>query len=544
MDNENKSTEINKNSILKEITRHLGFLNAKKLKRGGFSIALTAIFIAIVVLLNVVVNTLLARFDIRLDLTENRIFSIEQDTANFLRNLDDTINFYFASEEAVFTGLDRGEGYYAQVVEIARRFTESNRNFAISFIDRAANPRFSADYGGNLSDDSIIIESERTGRHRIINSNHYINVRYFLEGQQLLRAEAEFWAQWGAPIELDIRSGAEYAFLSAVMFVSDLSPVRIAFTEGFGEGIITTSEIPLNAPMMALLAENAYLIETIDMFNGNPIDPDIDYLVIFTPTFDYTREAISALNNWLDNRGEYGKTLLYFPTPADLRDTKNLDMFLADWGIAVMPGFTSQEDSSFTFAPISPESPPAGLVQIVTHGGIFSEGVTRQIVGEHIRPLVQLFERTPSFTTSVFIRSHPGTVYIPYEVTNPNLTTEELIELISEPQVFDMAIMSTMRRLDNNEEYMSHVLVFGTPHFFTLQYLAPESNGNMHLLLNIFNVLTEREEAPLIMPKSFAMTSFEITKAQADAISRTFMFIIPAVIIVAGLVVFFRRRYK
>ena len=515
--------------------------NSRKLKRGGFSIALTAIFIAIVVLLNVIINTLLARFDVRVDMTENRIYSIEQSTAEFIRSLDDTIHFYFCSEEDVFRNLDRSADYFSQVVEIANRFAENNRNFTISFINRTANPRFSAEYGGNLTDDSIVIVSENTGCYRIIDGMDYMVVSFWLEGRRISQQEAMFGAQLGAPVEIDVRSGAEQAFLSAIMSVSDMSPVRVAFAEGFGEGVVTNSEFLLYTPMASLLEKNSYLIETVDLFLNDTIDPDIDYLVLFTPTYDYSEEAIRAIITWLDNRAMYGKTLLYFPAPADIRDTPNLDAFLAEWGIKVEEGFAIQRNPSFTSAGSN------GFEQIVNHDGMFSAGIDTPVVGNGIRPLTPLFERTPSFTTSVFMQSFPGTYFHPFSLFNPEIeiSADEAEALMNNIQILDMGIMSTMRRLENMDEFMSHVIVLGSPDFFSHLYLASEHHGNARLLLNIFNVLSGRDENHVVItPKSFQMTRFEITKAEADRIALTFTIILPAIIIAAGLVVFFRRRYK
>jgi hypothetical protein len=542
MANKNKDVNINEDAghdALGTTKKKRNMFSSKKFRRGGFSVAVTVIFIAAVVLINVIINTLLSRFDVRLDLSERGLYSIEQSTADFLGNLDDTIHFYFCSNEEAYRSLS---DYFPQVIEIVNRFTESNRSFTITFIDRLSNPGFSSQYGGDLRDSDIVIVSENTGRFRVVTSSDYMVVDFVLQGQRLSQEEAMQLAQFGAPVDIDISSGAEQAFLSAIMSVSDTSPVRVAFTAGFGEGVVTTTagESILYAPMAALLEKNSYLIETVDLFSASVIDPEIDYLIIFTPTFDYSMQAIETIDAWLDNEGMHGKTLLYFPTARnDIRSTPNLDAFLAEWGIRVEPGYVLQSNNNFASAGSD------GLEQMVNHAGLFSEGVDTPLVGYFIRPLTALFERQASFMTNVFLQGFPGTMFFPFEAMNDELDGEELAALFGGLEVMDMGIMSTKLRYHNMDELTSRIIAFGSPYFFTHVYLEAEHFGNAHLLLNIFNVLSGRDENRVfIMPKSFTMTRFEITAAQANGISMVFVIILPLVIIALGLVVYFRRRYK
>jgi hypothetical protein len=511
-------------------------INSRKWKRGGLSVLLTIIFVTAVVLINVIINTLLSRFDVRLDLTEQRLFSIEPSTAEFLNDLDDTIHFYFCSNEEAYRSLSN---YFGQVIAIVERFAESNRNFTVSFVDRLSNPVFSAEYGGNLSDSDIVIVSEKTGRYRVVNSSEYMVVSFFYDGQRISQNDALMYRQFGAAVEVDISSGAEQAFLSAIMSVSDLSPVRVAFTEGFGEGVITNRTVMLYEPIEYLLEQNSYIIETVNLITEEAIDPDIDFLIIFAPTLDYSIHAINAVADWLDNDGFHGKNLLYFPAVFDVRDTPNLDSFLAEWGVRIEQGFVVQNNRNFAIAGSN------GIDQFVAHGGMFSGGVELPFAGSLIRPVTQLFERDSAFMTSIFLQSYPGTSLLPFEAIDGGLDDEELEQLLLQTDVYNMGIMSMKIRLNNMDEFLSRVITFGSPYFFTPNFLESEHLANAHLLLNIFDSLSGRDDQrAFIIPKSFSHTTFEITAGQADSIAVTFVVIMPVIIIALGIVVFIRRRYK
>ncbi|MCL2076929.1 MAG: GldG family protein [Oscillospiraceae bacterium] len=503
---------------------------SRKLKRGGFSVAITLIFIAAVILVNVIVNTLLARFDVRLDLTEQGLYSIEKSTADYLAAIDSPINFYFcASEDFLRTRI-------GQVVEIAERFVESNPNFTISFVDRLADPMFSVRFGGNLTDTDVVIESEKTGRYRVVGYSEYLVIEYFVGGQPVSESEAMIYAQFGYPPQTSISSSAEQAFLSAVMSVNDITPVVVAFAEGFGEG---GGNGAAYAGMEDLLYKNSYIIETVNMMSGEDIDPEIDFLVIHTPMYDYTLNALDKIDVWLDNDGMYGKTLIYIPIIGyEIRPTPNLDSFLSEWGIRVEQGYVSQRDNRYASAADSYEQ----LIRAVD----FTDGVEENpLLGAYMRPLSLLFETSTGFATSVLLTTFEGTIFIPFEFFDEALEDEERLGLLSAPQVFDVGVMSQKQRYEGFEQLSSNIIVFGSPEIFNPFILETDRFSNARFLLNVFGDLSGREEnTVMIMPKSFRMTGFEITARQANSIALVFVIILPMVIIAAGLAVFFKRRYK
>ena len=137
----------------------------KRIKHGALSIVFTVIFVAAIVLINVIFNMVLDRFDITADLTDKSLYSIEDGTAEYLAGLDDSISIIITADETAF---ENSYEYYKQVSEIAKRFAASNPRFVIEYRDLDENPTFSAKYGNTLSMGSIIVESAKTGRHVIV----------------------------------------------------------------------------------------------------------------------------------------------------------------------------------------------------------------------------------------------------------------------------------------------------------------------------------------------------------------------------------------
>jgi hypothetical protein len=499
----------------------------RKLKHGGYSVIITVVFIAIAVLLNVVFSLLFGGLNLRFDLTERGLYSIEDSTREYLAALDDTVNIYFFNTEENFTA--RGIEFM-QAHEIAKRFSEANRNISIHFADRLANPAFAAQFGGNLNDTDIVIESERTGRFKVVREFEYVLLDIFFGGERISMQQAQERSMmgWGHLIEYDVYAGTEQALLSAIMSVSDVSPVRVAFTRGFGEEGYEA--------MASLLEFNGYITEYIEMFTGGEIDNEIDFIVIFFPVYDFTQSARAALNNWLDNGGMYGKTLIYIPSP-EMPATPNLNALTEEWGLRAEQGFIRQSDPEYVFD-------ADGNTQLVrATGEAFAEGMAgRSLLTWFTRP-VTLLPDIRGFETVSLIETYDGSFF------NPLVFDEETDDATPVFEVLNVAAMSSKSRFDNENfgELTSRLLVVGSFYLFHTEPLMTPQLANADFLLNIFSDISGRDaltSQTRIMPKSFQATMFEITVGQANTIAVIFVIILPVLIVAAGLVVFFRRRYR
>jgi hypothetical protein len=500
----------------------------KKLKHGSYSVVITAVFIAAAILLNVVFGLIFGNLNLRFDLSEGRMFSIENSTKEYIAALDDTVNFYFFNTEERFTG----RGYeYTQTHEIAQRFAEANRSFTITFVDRLTSP-LAVQFGGNLTDFCIVIESERTGRFQIVRESEYRIFEYFFMGEQITWEDMMFIENFmQQPVQRSLSAGAERAFLSAIMTVTDITPVRVAFTTGFEEAH------ELSAAMADLLAVNGYTIEEIDMLTANRIDPDIDFVVVFMPAYDFNISARTALTDWLDNSGTHGKTLLYFPSP-EMPPTPNLNALTEEWGLRAEYGFIRQSNSSYALLALDDYE---NLQFVRATGEAFAEGIAdRTLLSWYTRPVTRLFENRGGFSTTSLIETYEGSYFNPFFITE-----EEAEEFLAKLEIMDVAAMSSRSRIEGGEMLTSRVIVLGSFYLFNAEPLQTQQLSNADLLLNIFNDISGRGGAQArIIPKSFYSSAFEITLGQANMLAIIFVVIIPLLIITAGLVVFFRRRYR
>lgn len=502
---------------------------SKKFKYGGLSVLFTVIFVAAIVLVNVITNTLLSRFDVRLDLTENRLFSIEDSTAEYLGTLTGNITIIFASTKVDF---EANGTNYSQTSAIAEKFADSTGRVSVEYIDMLQNPTLSGEYGGELTAASIVVKSEETGRYKVLSPTDYNEYTYYSsDGTVLTYDEALMYSQYfGMTIYTDISAAAEGAFLSAIMSVSEVSPVRVAFTTGYNEGYSSTGTL-LYAGLGELLETNAYIVEELNVMMVEEIDPELDYLIIFSPGSDYSNADLSKIDKWLDNGGDFGKNVIYV-APLIVAETPNLDNFLADWGLAVDSGIAFQTNSAYM-------SSRNDIYYLQVKESSYSFGLgSKNIMGDTVRPVRQVFETHSNMETKMLLQTYDGTVIYPFDADDTwDIST-------AEQGVHGAAAESTKTKYVGTTPYVSRVLVFGSPYMFDATYLAATQLSNSTFYMNIFNTISGKEATVTLKSKSYAMTSFEITEQQANTIAVIFVIVLPLVIIAAGIAVYVRRRYR
>ena len=505
------------------------FFKSKALHYGGFSVLTTVIFIALAVLLNVVAGLITDRFNVKLDLTKSKLFSVEDSTREFLQNLDSDVYISFASDR---TGYESYGLEFQQTSEIAQQFAKAGSHVKVEYVDYLKDPNFSNKYSTDqtpLSQASIVIRGEKTGRFKALAVTDYLNVKYFANGQEISSEEAQYYQMIGYAVEQDVSAAAEQQFMSAIMSVTDESPVKIALSSGFGEGVYDSLNGLASDDFTKLLATNAYIIEPLDLNVTETIPNEYDYMMIFDPSIDYDFATLNKIDSWLDNGGLNGKTLIYISGVGT--DTPNLDGFLEDWGLAVEKGVAYQTDANYAYQSgyqqllqVAPDSP------YITSGTLISLG--------YVAPVTRLFTEQGGFITTPILETFDGAVLQPFDA-DETWTPDG-----KEKAARVVAVQSERSVYIGSERGSSRVIVFGGPYLFLGSVLTEKRFSNAELYLGMFAELSGRDAQAAITPKSFAISTFQITAAQSNGIALVFVVIIPLIFIVWGIVTYVRRRYR
>ena len=131
--------------------------NSKKLRHGMMSTALTVVFIAVVVMINIVATVLFDRYPITIDLTKDNIYSISEESEEYVKKIDTDVIITVFAEEDTFTGLST---YTKQAVEVMKKYSQYNSRISYRFVDIDSNPDIVSEYeADSVSDLDIIVET-------------------------------------------------------------------------------------------------------------------------------------------------------------------------------------------------------------------------------------------------------------------------------------------------------------------------------------------------------------------------------------------------
>ena len=484
--------------------------NKRSFQRGTLSVVLTVVFVAAVVLVNIIVGIVSDRVNTAADLTANAIYSLDEKTENYLNDtLGSDVTITVLNTEKTFEEQDSA---YKQVNEILKKMEMQSGHVKLKYLDIDQNPNYTAQFKGEtLADNYIVVECEKTGRHKIISPYDY-----FTFNQTYLQYYGAYVVE-GSNIEQET--------VSAMMYTTSDRLVRVAFTEGYGEGSTSSA-------LQSLLSRNGYEVETLPLATTAEIDPEIDYVVIFAPTLDLDNSQLAKLDKFLDNNGNFGKNVVYFAS-AQQPKTPNIDGFLADWGLAVGYEVIGQTDPSYL---ISADDLYAHLQQLC------DTDYTKDVYGTRLytygmdqRPVYQLENSKTDIT--VLMKTYDNAFLYP-------LDSEEAADFDydrAETGAFNDVVIA-QKSTESGD--LSRVCVIGSEHLATSWMMSFTNSNNAEFFVGMWNRISGRAQGITIKAKSLTPVTFEMNVKTANTLSIVLCVVIPIGVIVLGIVIWLRRRHR
>ena len=502
---------------------------SKKFKHGSLSVVFTVIFVAAIVLVNIILNLVLDRFDVEVDLTEGGLYTMGEEMENYITSTKGNVKFYFTSDEET---LESAGSVYKQTVELVKKATAMNSGFEMKYVDLLKDPTFASGYEG-VAQGGLIVESGETGRYKFFNiGNDFL--RYTMsDGNTYSYSEAQMMSYYGYT-PTDETSIAEQEILSAIMSVTMVNPVKIAVSTGFGEAE--------NPALSDLLEKNAYVVEALDVDMAEAIPAEYDILIVNAPTMDYSTEVLNKIDEWLSNGGMYGKNLIYFASVENPVATPNIDSFLAEWGLKVDMGFVCQLDTNYAYSVQGYAIPLYQRAEIVEDTDFYPAmqlDPSASFRANGIRPVIKLWEEESNFVNTTILQSYgEESVVMPFDAAED--WTPEKAEQKGQ---FSFMVEASKVRYEGVEPTYSRVIAAGSELLFTDYFLSATNYNNADVALAVFNTISGNAgQSVTITPKTFTPATYEIEAAQQYGIGITFAVVIPVIIIVVGIVVWVRRR--
>ena len=337
-------------SILASVTNFFKKFKSDKIKneallrRGGYSLAITAIVLAGVIVFNWLVASLGDRFNLEFDMTADKKNSISEENVEYIKNLDaevsiticadedqyaDYMTYYAQNYYGVTINSSMEAEYFTQTVNLIDKYSDFNEGITVKYVDpqstefTAISTTYSS-YALNYGD--MIVTSQAGGKERIkvlkfsdiyvvsdSGSNSYYS-SYTLAANKL-----------------------ETALTSAIAYVTSADSKKVAVLSGHSENNYADA-------YTELLSSNNYDITEIKDKLINTISSDYDAIIISAPSIDFIGSELDVISNFLENDGKKGKGLIFF-ADASCPSLPNFYAFLKQWGIEVGEGILFETNS-------------------------------------------------------------------------------------------------------------------------------------------------------------------------------------------------------
>lgn len=513
-----------KNGKLSEKAKRRKKFNARSFKHGTLSVILTILFIAAVVVVNVIVGMISERFDTTADLTDDGSYTLQEKTEKYLaEQLNGDVNITVLATEQDFEAQGTG---YKQINELLKKMQMANSHITLNYLDLNQNPNYSAEFTGeNIAAGYIVVDSPVTGRHRILTRGDYFAVTDSLSAYDA--ATIDQYIQYYGSYVIE-GSNIEQAAVSAMMYCSNDELVRVAFTEGYGEQD--------SAALQTLLKKNGYDVLTVDLNTGE-IPEDVDFVVMFGPSMDVSNENLSKIDKFLDNGGAFGKSFFYFAT-VEQEETPNLDAFLADWGMKVGFSVVGQSDTNYLVSNYSYYDHLQQITQTDYAGNLYGNGL--YTFGSYIRPIIQLWEggSRGGVEQEVLMTTYDNAFLVPLDVSEEdNFTIDS-----AESGTFNDVIVA--HRVHSDTQELSNVAVFGSTQLANQYFMSLSNANNQNFFINMFNYISGKEDTIVITSKTNTAVTFEMTASTANKLAIVLCIVIPVIVIALGIVIWVRRRHR
>lgn len=551
--------------------------NTVALKRGAYAIVLSIIFIVVVVLTTVFSTILAQKFPLELDLTTGKTHSISGTNVDYIKGLQKEVNIYVClTEDEYLCQTDSSYNmcyygatmyfveyntdslnYYKQTVELLKKYARYNDNIKVQFLDitQPSATEITQNFSGfNWKTGDILVQSTlEVDGEDVVRRTHipYTEIYTIKAGneytsqfhQYYVSGMYDCYALYGVGAGYVITENKiEHAVSSAIYKVTSKNTPTLLIPTSYCDAAI------LDDGLYETLAINNYSLVRKEGVLASILATEEakDYTGILLPgaTADISAADRDALENFLDNGGKKGKSLVFFAGTNTYKLT-NLCGFLGDWGIGVHSGILYETNSSFA-SPTDPTS--TTLVSTETDYTKKADAIkdSYYVAGDLV-PLRQIYETsntaTYSRSTSALMRTGSnGTVTIMPVTEDPTKWTPASDAVLD---AYPTAILSEDAVSINAEYITSNVIVYSGTNFISKEWVDYSYITNLNIVLDTVNYCSGATDNPFnFVAKTIVNDNYLalVTETNATIIKIVFMAALPVVLIITGLAVWIRRK--
>lgn len=463
----------------------------RSMKNGSLSIAVTALFLAILAVLNLIVGELPAKYT-KVDVSNNKLYTIGEQTEEIVKNLKEDVILYLVAS---------GDNMDDTLQEMLGRYSDLSSHIKVETKDPVLYPNFVSQYTDEeISENSIIVVSDRKNKV----------VRYSDLYEQSLDYTTYSYKTTGFDGEGQVTSAIAYV-------TSDDLPIMYT-VQGHGESELTDS-------MKNAIEKENIEIRELNLLTSESVPEDAGCLFILSPQKDFSKEEAEKVTDYLEGGGKALIVSDYTET-----DMPNFLSVLQNYGVQPKEGIVLEGNANHYAS-----GNPSYLVPEIGSSEAVS-GFSRNN-GFVLMPLAQAVEVLSDHRDTISVENLLNTsedAYIKKDV--PNMTTLSK-ERTDEEGSFPLAVAVT-EVYDSSETKIAYLT---SSSLFNESIDQAVSGSNTEFTTNILSWICDRETSISIPAKSLEMQYLSMTASSAGFWSTFTTAVLPVLFVAAGGMIWLRR---
>ena len=486
-----KSVKNQKSTSKKALTR--------KAKRRIISLAGICLVIIAAVLINIISGILTDRFAVlTADITSNSSFNISDASVKVAQSLKKKVTLTFLTDRTSYEAYDT---YCKQATSIADQLKKNSNGFlTVEYTDLLKNPNIENKYQNeSLTATDVIIQCG--DKYNVIKVEDMFNFDVYGEYQYITSSKAES------------------AFDTAIVKVTSDVETKVAILTDKSEDSYSTLE--------TVLASNNYILTPITV-ESEDIPDDVNTVIAWAPTEDYSDKAVNKLKKFLENGGKFGKSLIFVPYRYETKCPK-ISALLEEYGMKLEDGLAFETD---TLRMMTQNDAYRNIA------GVFDSEYYISNYSEEDLPVLVSMSRAVSISgdnTSALIQYSSQSGVCPYSAGDDWVWQDYISGNVT----------VAAQCLSGGDEGISRLIFVGSTDIFNT-HLTESGFTNRKYLFNMLNELNNRSDDTIYLDDK-VITQYDLSSvsSQTTSVIGVIMYAaIPVLILGAGLCVFIVRRRK
>ena len=459
--------------------------NGTATKGGSYSIALTAIVIAILVVVNILVSVLPTTLT-KYDISSTNLYSITSSTKVVVNALEKDVTIYWVVQS----------GEEDEVIEnLLGKYEGLSSHISVVKKNPDVYPTFTSQYtSADVPNNSLIVECGSKNRYISYDDIYLTDVDY---------------TTYSYVYSFD----GEGAITSAIDYVVADELPKVYMLEGHGEE-------SLSSEFETQIDKENIELDTISLLNTD-IPSDASALLIYAPQSDISLEEATILKDYIEDGGK----LLVIAGPTENGTLTNLYSILEDYGVETVDGIVVESDRNY----YAFQQPYILLPEIS------SSDITDPLLEENyyaIVPIAQGLKVSGDSVTTLLSTSSSSYS----KVTGYAMTTYDK----EDDDVDGPFAVGVLVDTDNDGQ----VIFFTSNYFLNEAYNAYSSGANLDLAMNALSSLIGEREAVSIRSKSLGYNYLTISESDASKLKMWMIGVIPVAFVLYGVMTVIDRRKK